>query len=263
MIDAFSRVREVNLAPPLAGKIIQDISTTPDFTNLFGLFSVYYACDSVVTYTTGTTVLSNIPKMAEVNFETGAVTPIPCAFPQGATITGATTPLEFLGSVPCPREFDLDADNSTGATGSDYASPPDICPHDSIALADADLKLLYHKPIDSVQVHFLPGGALPDGAQEQLFVNTLLTAPGLMVTGNGTGWLTLSAQQPAADSVFRKALTTAIYHNSAVLPTPGLRSIRFIPWSAGKMVDTAMAFIQLPSTPSSSLTLHACPGGSA
>jgi len=258
MIDALSRVREVNLTPPLAGKIIQDLTGKTDLLQLWGLFSIYYSCDSVVTYTSGTKPAVNLPKMAEINFETGTVTQLNCIFPQGAQIYGATSPLEFLGSVPCLHEFDLDADNSSGAAGKDYtASDTIFCKSNGVFIADTDFELQYYKHLDSVQIHFLPGSPVPDGPDEQIVV---FTTTGLNFPGNSTGRVTLSGKPSAPDSVFRKSLASTIYANTAPVRTTGTRTIRIILWAGGKAIDTALVSIHNPPPSVSSVALQTCPG---
>jgi len=211
-----------------------------------------------VTYTTGTKPFVNLPKMAEVNFETGAVTQLSCQFPQGGLMYGATSPLEFLGSVPCLHEFDLDADNSSGAAGKDYTvSDTTFCKSNGAFIADTDFDLQYYKHLDSVQIHFLPGSPVPDGPNEQIVV---FTTTGLNFPGNGTGRVTLSGKPSAPDSVFRKSLASTAYANMAAVRTPGARTIRIILWAGGKAIDTALVTIHIPPPSVSSVVLQTCPG---
>ena len=253
MIDGSNKIRKVNIQNPAQSPIVHDLSAS-GLGAAFGLFSIYYSCDSIVTYTTGSMGFN--PKMAEVNFDNGAVTFLSCNFPPNAQINGASTPLEYLGSVPCVQAFALDKDNSSGLTNGDYAGPAAICPHDSLSISDTDIQLLYYKNLDSVQVYF---ATLPvaDSGNEHLTAGSTM---GLSYLGNGTSALTMTGQPSAPDSVFRKALLNTVYLNSAAAPSPGIRTIRVIPWSGGIPLDTALAFLSIPITPTGTLLASTCPG---
>ena len=201
MIDGANFIRKVDIQDPANSPIVYDLSTS-GLGSIFGLFSVYYSCDSIVTYTTGHDGTG--PKIAEVNFETGALSLVDCNYPASAFVYfyGASTPLEYLGSIPCIQTLDLDEDNSSGSMGGDYKAPTPMCAHDSLPITDLDMQLLYYKNVDSVQV-YLDASSLADTDKEQLIA---VGVTGLSLLGNGTAQLTLVGQPSAPDSVFRKAL---------------------------------------------------------
>ena len=255
MIDALNRIRKVDIQNPINSTIVFDLSAS-GLDATFGLFSVYYSCDSISTYTSGS--LPGIgTKIAKVNFDNGSLSILNCDFPFGNFIQfyGASTPLEYLGSIPCVQTFDLDGDNSSGPGGSDYAAPVSVCAQDSLPIADLDAQLLYYKNIDSVQVYLI-SMPIPDPGNEQL----LTGGTGLLSLGNGSTQLTLVGQPSAPDSIFRKALLKTVYLNTATIPTPGLRTVRVVPWSGGIALDTALAYLQISNTPTSTLLARTCPG---
>ena len=56
-----------------------------------------------------------------------------------------------------------------------------------------------------------------------------------------------------------KPFLQTVYFNAATIPTPGPRTVRVIPWSDSIALDTALAYLQIPSTATSTMSVKICP----
>ncbi|MEQ8786456.1 MAG: DUF2341 domain-containing protein [Pirellulaceae bacterium] len=134
-----------------------------------------------------------------------------------ANTSGAA--VTIIGTAPA---LDLDANNSSGATGADFSSS---FTEDggAVLIADADAAL---SDVDSTNLSSLTVTItnLLDGAAESLSANTA----GTSITANyvsGTGVLTLSGADTVAN--YQQVLRTVSYNNTSQDPTTTARTITF------------------------------------
>ncbi len=128
-----------------------------------------------------------------------------------------------LSGLNHPPALDLDANNSSGQSGADFAA---TFTEDggAIAVADSDAVLsdLDHSQLQSLTVTLTNR---PDGAAEALAANTA----GTSITASynsGTGVLTLSGADTVAR--YQQVLRTVTYNNSSQAPTTTARTITFV-----------------------------------
>lgn len=212
----------------------------------FGVVSYSKSCDSTFSYIT-TTNLGITSTIDSVN-AIYAIDPVAqtmtfvCNTPHA--MWGATTPSEFLASN-CTLQLDLDSDNSSGATGSDWQAPV-LCTGNMVALADTDATWYSGYHTDSMRVRLL--APAPDLPQEYI------TATGfgsVSVSGLGGSWLSLisaaNTAVPVSNTDFQTVLRTLVWHNDALPQTPGPRTVEVIAFCSGGRRDTAYSFLLVPT----------------
>ena len=128
-----------------------------------------------------------------------------------------------IRAVNDPPVLDLDADDSSGSGGADFATTftEDLGP---VAIADVDATLL---DVDDANLTALTVTItnLLDGASEVLAANT----SGTSITASydsGTGVLSLTGSDTVAH--YQQVLLTVSYHNSSLAPTTANRLIEFM-----------------------------------
>ncbi len=215
----------------------------PSNFTAWGVISIVESCDSTGTYITVTNPLNqyNENKVYLLDFATQSATFL-CNTP--GPILGAATPNEFLAS-DCSIRLDLDADDSSGAMGSDFQAAP-FCGEAAVAIADTDLVFYSGYHVDSIQIRLLL--PMPNAPLEYLSA----TATGsVAVAGSGGARLRLSAAHgtavATANTDYEDALRAVRWHNDAPAPTPGPRTVEVIAFATGGRSDTAYAFVPVPS----------------
>ena len=156
-----------------------------------------------------------------IDIETGNTSNF-CTVP-GVQMGGLTTIAEF-STLPtsCDPTLDLDFDDSSGAAMTDFNAPNFNCSNAStgVNIADLDAVIDSPEPINTLTVNIAAGN--PDGPNEIL---ELLSANNITIAGSGTGTLTLTNAGGAVLQDFVDALTSIVYKNQLVPPTPGVREI--------------------------------------
>jgi len=232
---------EINVEKPTESKIIHVYAEIPISTTPWGIVSDVVNCDSTNVYLTCVTSDQTNNPVYRVNFETQAVTQI-CTVP--FVVTGAATPTEFRAS-DCSLHLDLDADDSSTATGSDYFAPP-RCGPTPIAVADTDAVLLSGYRLDSVGIRLMP--PIPDGIAEYL---TATPAGGeIAVLGQNTHHLRLqgTSATAAGEADYQAVIRTVRWHNAAAALTPGPRTVQVIAYTKSGRADTAYATLPVPQS---------------
>ena len=203
---------------------------------IYGLASIPKGCDSAMMYGVSFERFINTHPtfVTQIDIENGTSTRI-C--PVDKIYTGLASTYE-LDVFPCQLLIDLDADDSSGTSGQDYADNS-VCPNTIVPISDVDGLIESERPLDSLRVHFQAGHW--DGAAEQL----LFTAPGPW-TGEWlpNGDLVLRFPVAAQQVDWSIALQQIQYVHTANLPTPGLRTFELIAYSATQS-DTAYAYLQV------------------
>ncbi len=213
----------------------------------YGIVSFSTSCDSTKTYITTSNYLLNGSTVDSVNavYEIDPVaqtTTFLCETPH--VFFGAASTTEFLASN-CSLSLDLDADDSSGATGSDWQAPV-LCTGNMVALADTDATWYSGYHTDSMRVRLL--APAPDQPLEYL---TATGAGSVSVSGQGSGWLTLVSASntavPVSNADFQAVLRTLAWHNDAVPKTPGPRTVEVLAFCSGGRRDTAYAYLTVPT----------------
>jgi gliding motility-associated-like protein len=211
----------------------------------FGIVSDSKSCDSTLTYITTTNlgVSSTIDSINAIY----AIDPVAqtmtfvCNTPHA--MWGATTPTEFLASN-CSLQLDLDADDSSGATGSDWQAPL-LCTGSTVALADTDATWYSGYHTDSMRVRLL--APAPDQPQEYLSATGFGS---VSVSGQGSGQLTLlsagNTAVPVSNADFQTVLRSLAWHNDAAPKTPGPRTVELVAFCSGGRRDTAYSYLTVP-----------------
>ncbi len=211
----------------------------------YGVVSVVNSCDSTTTYISVTNSLS-FPPPNTIN-QIYAIDPVlqtttfVCDMAHG--IWGTATLSEHLAS-DCTIRLNLDPDTSSNAPPTDWQSLP-LCLPGLLAVADFDATYYSGYHTDSIRLRLLM--LAPDAPLEYL---TATPSGAVGVNGQGTGLLTLAAAfgttVAAANTDYQAALRTALWHNDAMPPTPGQRTVEIIAFASGGRTDTAYAYLPVP-----------------
>ncbi|MEO6132474.1 MAG: gliding motility-associated C-terminal domain-containing protein [Saprospiraceae bacterium] len=181
-------------------------------------------------------------KLVTISLVDGAVTEI-CDLPEGTF--SFTSMEEFSSPVYC-NSFDLDCNDSSGATNADYNAQEVNCLSNECSIADSDIGLIYDSKIAEVTVHLT--GSLPDAPDEYLKYTGMIAA--LTVTGAGTDMITLTNGGTATGTNFKNALHAIHYRNVATPFTPGPRLVEVqYTLESGVIGDLATAFISVVDLP--------------
>jgi hypothetical protein len=134
---------------------------------------------------------------------------------------------KLLAQVP---SIDLDANNSSGATGTSYTS--DNCKGSRSSISDVDLSISSASNISKVEVTLL-NSSIKDGTNnEKIYLANLAISdvfrtgntPRLSISGSGTQKITITNNSNATINDFKRALQVVKYFNSATSSTLGSRS---------------------------------------
>lgn len=238
---------EVDLNDPMNSQVVH---TFPDSIPLIqAMVSFPYRCDSIATYaiapdSSGSTIY-------QLDFSDYSLTEV-CQY--HLRIYGATA-RESCWKPPCELFVNLDEDQS-----SLVAEPGDfrdtIC-RTPVPVADSDLRLTAALDLDSIVIDLT--GVLDLG---QEFLD--MEAPGaLPFAGAGTARLVVYNNGSASLVDFEQALARIRYHNIAPSPTPGERTVHFLPRAAIYSGILSHAFLYIDSSAlhtSASTTLPSCFG---
>ena len=226
---------------------------------MYGVVSVVKSCDSTVTYISANN--DNAFPIPDTLNPVYAIDPIAqtttfvCDMVHG--MWGATTLSEFLAS-DCSVRLNLDPDTSSGAPPTDWQALP-LCSAGSLIVADTDATYYSGYHTDSIRIRLL--APAPDSPLEYL---TATAFGSVGVSGQGTGWLRLVAASSTAVAVantdYQTSLRSVLWHNDALLPAPGLRTVEVIAFASGGRTDTSYAYLPVPLLPSAGqdTTFSAC-----
>ncbi|TVR37491.1 MAG: hypothetical protein EA392_12575 [Cryomorphaceae bacterium] len=156
-------------------------------------------------------------------------------------IYGAAAENAPLAQTYCSIIFDLDADNSSGAGGTDF-NAGQACDTASFPLADEDCLLESDHAIDSIQVMLT--GVL-DAPSEFI---TIPSSPGFVVNGNGTASVTILNPDTLANQLLCELLSESQYVHTGSA-SPGVRTVAITPFSTGNAGPTAHMFAELIPAP--------------
>ena len=158
---------------------------------------------------------------------------------------GITGLQEFLTPV-CDILLDLDCNDSSGATDSDYNAVEFDCLSNPVSVSDQDIIIRGDTSVEEMTIQLVV--FLPDAPSEYLDVTG--TVPGIDVTGIGSDLITLSNQGNATSRDFKDALGMIVYNNTSTLPTGGLRTVEVqFTTESGAMSNVATAFIEVVELP--------------
>jgi len=150
--------------------------------------------------------------------------------------------LEFESPTVCQITLDLDCNDSSGATDSDFNSPEFNCLSAPVVIADEDIGMLYDAYIETMTIQLT--GFVPDAPSEILEMSGSIS--GINAAGVGTDFITLTNAGAAKSTDFKDALHLIFYDNTALLPTAGLRTVEVqFTTEAASMSNIATAFIQV------------------
>lgn len=214
----------------------------------WGVVTDVISCDSMNTYITATNAhIAGIQDTLNQIYEIDPIQQTATLLCETAlTITGACTPREFLAS-DCSIAIDLDIDDSSGASGSDFISTDIFCStNDSIPVADLDARYYSGYFTDSLCIRLL--APAPDGIMEYLRINN---TAGLSSNGTNTHKITLYPNNPFDINItnenLQNALQSIFWHNDASEPTAGIRTVEVIAFASGGRQDTAYAWFDVPN----------------
>jgi gliding motility-associated-like protein len=224
-----NKLVEVNIEDPANSVVIGDFNGLERAGDrIFALVSVFTSCVGTQTF-----ALSELGDYYSLDLATAEIRRLCIG---SVNNYGSTSADEFLAS-DCFVGVDLDADNSSGMTGNDYAGVLS-CLDGTVPVADADVAALASTQIDSVSVALVSG--VQDGADEFLEEGA---AANLSVTNGGQ--LLVAVNDGASLGDIEAFLSGVHYGNNAADRTPGIREIRVIAYSESE-TDTATAFIEIP-----------------
>ncbi len=215
-------------------------------------------CNTLIA--TGRNVSGDPELLVSINLVDGAITPL--CYSVG-DIPNFCTFLEHIPPEHCDNSLDLDCDNSSGASGSDFSSNIVSCLSQHAYIADEDVRMYYNDIISEVIIRVT--GFVPDGIQEYLMISGGVA--GISVAGSGTDMITLSNAGGARSTEFIDALRLIQYRNDALYPTGGQRTVEVqFTTASGSMSNVATAFIEVIELPQLQVDLgpdiDACEGES-
>lgn len=218
--------------------------------HIWGLTSIPYGCDSVVTYAThmgySTEVYQDIGPdsimyISRYDLETNTLYPI-CQYDMGdnGANTNMSSPLEFLSSDPeCDLLLDLDRDNSSGVFPYDYRSDSAFCQPMTASICDEDVYLLTSAPLDSIRLRILDAR---DEGQEYLSFNPPFAGVSFVRSDDSTYLLTSTLNM---DTAYMACLRSVRYHHAGAIRTPGIRRIELQGFSAVKAGQLVYAHLDI------------------
>src|SRR5690606_741660 len=150
-----------------------------------------------------------------------------------------TSMQEFAIVPPCSNLIDLDCDDSSGATDSDYNADEIDCLDNETGITDIDIGMQYDAIISEVRIEIT--GTIPDAPCE-ILVSTGNT-PNIDVSGDGSDMITLTNTGAAKSTDFKEALQLIRYQNNTESPTGGTRTVEVqFTTEAGSQSNVAIAF---------------------
>lgn len=230
----------------------------------YGVVSDVISCDSTTVYisTTNLGVSSTIDSVNAIYIidPVAQTTTFVCDVPHA--MWGCTTANEYLAS-DCTLTLDLDSDDSSGAEGVDWDSPP-LCFGSVYAIADTDALWRSGYRTDSITLRFL--SPPPDASFEYL---SGAPAGGVSIAGSGSQSVTIlrtaNLSVPIANQDFQTALRSIEWHDDALTRTPGTRTIEVIAHCSAGRSDTAYARLHVPALQVAGLdtVISVCQGAAA
>ncbi|MEP6647277.1 MAG: hypothetical protein ABJC12_09305, partial [Saprospiraceae bacterium] len=152
-----------------------------------------------------------------VNIKDQSVTP-KCSKNDG--LSGMASRQEFKPTTIC-NVIDLDCNDSSMAFGSDFNADTVSCLTNHVSIVDNDVQMMNDTLITEIRIRLT--GFVPDGASEYLqLTGSIFTIEPL---GSGTQMIKLENGGPATTGDFDYLLQRIFYHNDALYPTGGTRTI--------------------------------------
>jgi gliding motility-associated-like protein len=218
----------------------------PPASTLETTYPISYACLGVSATNSCHTLLGadlwTENQLILINLLDGAVTPL-CDLP--AQVLSITSMEEFSTPTIC-NSFDLDCNDSSGATDADFNALEVNCLNDHCAIADVDIEMLYESTILEMTIHLT--GSLPDAPDE--FIDIMGAIGGINISGSGTDLITLTNAGTATSTSFKNALLAVRYWNLASPFTPGDRTVEVqYTMESGAMSNVASTFISVVDLP--------------
>jgi len=180
--------------------------------------------------------------LAYINLLDGAITPL-CHVDY---IHALTSMREHQTPIYCDAILDLDCNDSSGATDSDYNADKIDCLNNETLIADIDIVMHYDAIISEMRIEI--NGFVPDAPFEILTSNGSI--PNINVIGSGTDMITLNNAGGARSTDFKDALRLIRYQNNASSPTAGTRTVEVqFTTESGSQSNIATAFIEVIELP--------------
>ena len=164
----------------------------------------------------------------------------------GGAFPNISSPLEHNLISPGPPFIDLDCDDSSGATGSNYNSLPYDCLSEGSHIIDIDPRIRSDAIISEMTVKIL--APIPDFPNEILELGG--ASPGINVIGVGSNMLTFTNTGSGTLNGFLQMLSYVLYRNESYNITPGLRTIEVqFTSQLGTLSNKAKAYIDVDELP--------------
>jgi gliding motility-associated-like protein len=225
-------ILKVNLSDPSSSEIVFNYPNN----QIFFAITASEFCNILVGFDLGS------QQICHLNLMEGTITPV-C---QTSNSFIAITSMREFSSPNCDPTIDLDCNNSSGATENDYNGSEYNCLSTGVGISDLDNNLIADTWIDVMTIQV--AGSVPDGPNEILEFSGNI--PGINVSGNGTGMLTLSNNGGGTSRAFLDALLLVSYRNLAIPLTPGQRTIEVqFTTESGAQSNIATAFIDVIALP--------------
>jgi gliding motility-associated-like protein len=152
---------------------------------------------------------------------------------------------EFLAPI-CDIYIDLDCNDSSGATDSDFNGDEFDCTSTPVEISDDDIIFRADSVIAQITIGIT--GFIPDAPYEILEMTG--SVPQINVAGEGTSMITLTNAGGATSRDFKDALGFIRYNNTSIYPTAGLRTVEVqFTTESGAMSNVATAFIEVVELP--------------
>lgn len=226
-----NKLVRVDIDNPENSVVIGDFDTGGDET-IFSLVTAYITCDSSITYG----ISNQTNQYFIIDLSDASLTTL-CSGEQGdARIFGATSADEFSASETCSAEIDLDADNSSTATGADFTTVFG-CATSMASVADSDVTITSPFSIDSIVISLVSG--VLNGANEFI---TIGSTPNI-TSNNNAATLTATNNGTASLEDFETYLQELVYNNTAAPATLGDRVIEVIAYANGENSNSAFTTI--------------------
>ncbi|HZV71450.1 MAG TPA: gliding motility-associated C-terminal domain-containing protein [Saprospiraceae bacterium] len=218
-----------------------------DFNSSFGIFANTATTDPNALYAVETWMTggANLYRLSLIDGSLSFVCKINPpniggAFPQ------ISSPLEHNLFSPGLPFIDLDCDDSSGTSGSDFNSIPYDCLSDGSYIIDIDPRIRSDAIVQQMTVRILM--PMPDLPFEILEVIGAVT--NINVTGTGTSMLTFVNSGNGTLNDFLQALSYVIYRNNSFNITPGMRTVEVQFTSfLGTLSNKAKAYIDVDNLP--------------
>lgn len=221
---------EVDLDNPMNSTVV--MTFPPGTPEIHGLATVYLDCDSVETYAVGSHIFEG-STIYRIDFENNTLVEL-CHF--DFYITGLAT-FDECSLPPCVLGIDLDADDSSLATGNDFQSP--IACTFPVNITDEDVFFFSDLlEIDSVTVKL-------SGTQSAAEYLTISAPVNLDVFGNGTDNIILINNGLSTVPDFEEAIQNILYQNDDLIPDFGTREIKIVGYAFPYQSGISTAYIPI------------------